>query len=342
MHAFYVIAAAISWGCIGTVLIFDIVFGLRALFHVKREFITELPKGFSPLDYQRVMRAKTNPQRLTHALLVWWAQRGYIRIEGLTRNTVRVWKLKEMPPHEEAEFFDRGTYVREREIFSYVFSNIKPDTGYKDIKLNAPLLSGNSAETINKSFSVGENEGVFGAGHFTLKIVTQALCIIPYFLAIAWGSINDKGSLALYVGLSIFSVIGVLALKYLTPVPAAMRYPFFALWGGAPYAALVTSYVSSVNDPWYFGYAALAFYVLGTFIFILFADYREKENLKDYSMLFNYRNRLFFMHRKAVDKEEYYEVLPFLYTIRLARILKPKFRCERLPDWYQGDRRALL
>lgn len=342
MNAFYVIAAAISWGCIGTVLIFDIVFGLRGFFHVKREHITELPKGFSPLDYQRVMRAKTSPHRLTRALLVWWAQKGYIRIEGLTGATVRVWKLKNMPPHEKAEFYDRGTYVREKEIFDYVFSGVNLNTGFKDINLNRALVGRKSGEAINKSFSIGENEGVFGTGHFLLKIVTQVLCIVPYFLAIAWASMNDKGSQGLYIGLSIFSVIGVLALKYLTVLPAGIRYPFFAIWGGAPYAALFTSFAQNVNDPWYFGYAALIFYAVGTFILILFADYREKENLADYSMLYNYRKRLFFLPKKVAVQEDYYNVLPFLYTIRLAFILKPKFRSEKLPDWYKGNKGALL
>ncbi|MBD5636842.1 MAG: hypothetical protein HDP28_03335 [Clostridia bacterium] len=341
MNAFYVIAAAISWGCIGTVLIFDIVFGFRALFHVKREYVTELPKGFSPLDYQRVMRAKTSPHRLTRALLVWWAQKGYIRIEGRGGSMVRVWKLKNMPSHEEAEFYDRGTYVREREIFNYVFSEVNLNTGFKDINLHKPLVGQKSGEAINKSFSIGENEGVFGTGHFLLKIITQVLCIVPYFLAIAWATYNT-GNTAEYVGFSIFSVIGVLALKYLTPLPAAIRYPFFAIWGGAPYGALVSSYVQNVYDPWYFGYAALALYVVGTFILILFADYREKENLKEYSLLFNYRNHLFFMPKKAVDPEDYYNVLPFLYTIRLAPVLKRKFRSEKLPDWYQGKRGSLL
>ncbi len=341
MNAFYVIAAAISWGCIGIVLIFDFVFGFRALFHVKREMITELPKGFSPLDYQRVMRGKTSPHRLTRALLVWWAQKGYIRIEGGTGSTVRVWKLKNMPPHNKAEFYDRGTYVRECKIFNHVFSDVRLNTGFKDLSLNRPLVSRKSAAAINKSFSIGENEGVFGAGHFILKIVTQALCFVPYFLAVAWGTI-DSSSEGLYIGLSIFSVIGVMALKYCTPIPAAIRYPFFSIWGGAPYFAIVTQYIREVNDPWYFGTAALVFYAVGTFILILFADYREKENLKEYSMLFNYRNYLFFLPKKAAMKESYYDILPFLYTIRLASVLKPKFRSEILPEWYQGKKGALL
>lgn len=342
MNAFYVIAAAISFGCILTVLIFDLAFGLRALYRVKREKVYTLPKGFSPLDYQRIVKGKTRPHRLTRALLTWWAQRGYIKIGGIGHNTVRVWKLKNMPAHDDgAEFFDRGTYVREREIFNHVFSDVALNGGFKDFNLNAPLVSKNNGDRINKAFAIGENEGVFGKGHFILKIVTQVLCIVPYFLAVAWGAYSTENG-ALYVGLSIFSVIGVLALKYFTAVPSAIRYPFFAIWGGVPYVAICAQYFREVEDPWFFGLAALLFYSLGTFVFILFADYREKENLKDYSLLFNFRNYLFFCRRKAVDKNDYYEILPFLHTVALAPLLKGKFRSEALPAWFAGDRGTLL
>lgn len=341
MNAFYVIAAAISWGAIATVLVFDIVFGLRARFRVKKERVTQLSEGFSPLDYQRVMKGKTRPDRMTRALLVWWAQKGYIKIGELSRNTVRVWKLNNMPPHEEARFYDRGTYVREREIFNRVFSGVNLSGGYKDININAPLISRKSAETINKSFAVSENEGVFGAGHFILKIVTQILCFVPYFLAVAWGAYSTQDGV-LYIAGSIFSVIGVLALKYLTAIPAGFRYPFFAIWGGVPYIGIMTQYFREVNDPWYFGVSALLFYSLGTFIFILFADYREKENLKEYSDVYNFRKYLLSVPKKAVDRDAYYEILPMLYAMNLAFLLKGKFRSEKLPPWYSGKKEGLL
>ena len=337
MNAFYVIVAAVSWGCILTVLVFDVVFGLRARFRVKRERVTALPAGFSPLDYQRVMKGKTRPERLTRALLVWWAQKGYIAIKYKTASSVTVRKISDMPPHEEAQFYDRGTYVRERAIFNFVFKDRAP----KQINLNKPLVSRKNAEAINKSFSIGENEGVFGAGHFTLKIITQILCFVPYFLAVAWASYYT-GEIGLYVGVSIFSVIGVLALKYFTVIPPYFRIPFFSLWGGAPYIAIIVTYFQNVYDPWYFGVSALAFYSLGTFFFLLFADYREKENLKEYSDLYNFKHYLLFVNKKAVERENYYEILPLLYAMNLAFLLKRKFRSERLPQWYGGTKRGWL
>ena len=337
MNAFYIIAAAVSWGCILTVLVFDVVFGLRARSRVKRERVTSLPAGFSPLDYQRVMKGKTRPERLTRALLVWWAQRGYIEIKPKSRRIVTVRKISEMPPHEEAQFYDRGTYVREREIFNFVFDGKAP----KEINLNKPLISRKNAEKINKSFSVGENEGVFGAGHFTLKIITQILCFVPYFLAVAWGAVSTEDG-AIYIAISIFSVIGVVALKYFTAVPPQFRIPFFSLWGGVPYIACMVMYFQNVDDPWYFGVSALAFYSLGTFFFLLFADYREKENLKEYSDLYNFKHYLLLVNKKAVERDNYYEILPLLYAMNLAFLLKRKFRSERLPQWYGGTKRGAL
>ena len=331
MNAFYIIAATISWGCILTVLVFDVVFGLRARFRVRRERVTSLPAGFSPLDYQRVMKGKTRPDRLTRALLVWWAQRGYIEIEYKTASIVKVRKINDMPPHEEAQFYDRGTYVREREIFYFVFRDKAP----KQINLNKPLISRKSAEAINKSFSIGENEGVFGTGHFLLKIVTQILCFAPYFLAVSWGAVSSEDGV-IYIALSIFSVIGVVALKYFTAVPPQIRIPFFSLWGGAPYIATMITYFKNIYDPWYFGVSAILFYALGTFFFLLFADYREKENLKEYSDLYNFRQYLLFVNKKAVERDRYYEILPMLYAMNLAFLLKGKFRSEQLPEWYRG------
>ena len=337
MNVFYIIAASLSWGCILTVLVFDVIFGLRARFRVKKERVTSLPAGFSPLDYQRVMKGKTRPERLTCALLVWWAQRGYIEIEYKTESVVTVKKIMDMPPHEEAQFYDRGTYVREREIFQFVFDGKEP----KEINLNKPLITRKNAEQINKSFSIGENEGVFGVGHFILKIVTQILCFVPYFLAVAWGAVSTENG-AIYIAISIFSVIGVLALKYFTAVPPQIRIPFFSLWGGVPYIATIMLYFQDVHDPWYFGVSALAFYALGTFFFLLFADYREKENLEEYSILYNFRNYLLFVHKKAVERENYYEILPMLYAMNLAFLLKRKFRSEQLPHWYRGTKRGWL
>lgn len=95
----YILFAAGAYGCIFTVLVLALIFGPRALRNVKRRKITALPQGLSPLDVQRIFIGKTYPRKLTRALLVWWAQCGYIKIEQISKYKVRVRKLRGMPRH---------------------------------------------------------------------------------------------------------------------------------------------------------------------------------------------------------------------------------------------------
>ena len=76
----YHVAVVAVYACILTICILALVFGLRARVYVKREKVTALPRGFSPLDVQRIFIGKTYPRRLTRALIVHWAQQGYIRV----------------------------------------------------------------------------------------------------------------------------------------------------------------------------------------------------------------------------------------------------------------------
>lgn len=74
----YYVFAGLIYACILAIILLALVFGLRARRNVKHEKVTELAKGFSPLDVQRIFIGKTYPRRLTRALIVHWAQMGYI------------------------------------------------------------------------------------------------------------------------------------------------------------------------------------------------------------------------------------------------------------------------
>ena len=63
---YYAFVAAVC-GIIAVIFAFVLIFGLRAKRNVKREKITRMPDGFSPLDVKRIFIGKTYPQRLTRA-----------------------------------------------------------------------------------------------------------------------------------------------------------------------------------------------------------------------------------------------------------------------------------
>ena len=177
---YYLFAGGV-YACILAILLLALIYGRRARRNVKSEKITCLSAGFSPLDVQRIFIGKTYPRRLTRALIVHWAQMGYIRVEQVSKNVVRLIKLYNPPKHRSADavFLDRGTYVREWKLFDKLFFCGSVQT----VKLNKPLFSREDVKEINESFAVREDDGVYSQKHYTLKVVTFALSIIPFFLS---------------------------------------------------------------------------------------------------------------------------------------------------------------
>ena len=296
----YHVAVVAVYACILTICILALVFGLRARVYVKREKVTALPRGFSPLDVQRIFIGKTYPRRLTRALIVHWAQQGYIRVTYIKGCRVKLTCRRIPPEHngEKAVFFDRGTYVRERDLFKKVF---KRQGAEITVNINRPLIRRKEAKAINDSYAVREDEGVYSSKHYKLKVLTFILSVAPFFIC------------------------GI----YLT---AASAYP-----------AIIFSF-NSVFDPWLLGYNAVGALFIGSFILVRFVDYREKNNLSEYSDLVNFKKYLLFSRAKNLKDIDYYAVLPYLYAFNIKFLVKHKFEEKSLPSWFvcEGKRGSLL
>ena len=178
----YYIFAGLVYACILAILLLALIFGMRARRYVKHEKVTALASGFSPLDVQRIFIGKTYPRRLTRALIVHWAQMGYIRVKHINRTHVTLILLKKPSAHESkwALFFDRGTYVRERDLFNHVFT---PKTREKTVNIYLPLFKWSATRKIKSKYAVREDEGVYSPKHYALKLITFALSVLPFFLA---------------------------------------------------------------------------------------------------------------------------------------------------------------
>ena len=327
--------AAGIYGCVAVILILALIFGLRAKRNVKKEVVTKMPDGFSPLDVQRIFIGKTYPRRLTSALITHWAQMGYIKVKYLSKHTVRVTKIKDMPMHfdKDAVFFDRGTYVRERELFK---AAMKKAAGGKPINIHAPLFKKETVTNISKEFAVREDEGVYSSTHYTLKLVTFALSILPLLLsAVLLGLLVGN-----YMTILLFftALIGLIVLMFVKGMPIIFKAIWCGMWLGASVGGSLAMWIGSgVND--YLGviYVAVILLFVGPIVLIRFVDYREKNNLSDYSDLVNYRK---FLLRAAADElsgDDYYAALPFLHTFNIKWIVGRKFKGLPPPKWYTGD-----
>lgn len=326
--------AAGIYGCVAVILLLALVFGLRAKRNVKKEVVTKMPKGFSPLDVQRIFIGKTYPRRLTSALITHWAQMGYIKVKYLSKHTVRLTKVKDMPMHfeKDAVFFDRGTYVRERELFK---AAMKKAAGGKPINIHMPLVTKETAKNISQMFAAREDEGVYSSTHYTLKVLTFILSILPLLLsAILFGALTGNYMLIM---MFFMAVIGLIVLIFVRGMPIIFKAVWCGMWLGASVGGSLGIWIGSgVND--YLGviYVAAAILFVGPIVLIRFVDYRENINLSDYSDLTNYKKYLL---KASADElgDEYYDALPFLHTFNIKWIVGRRYKGLPPPKWYSDD-----
>lgn len=331
---YYGFAAGI-YGCVAVILILALIFGLRARRNVKKETVTKMPKGFSPLDVQRIFIGKTYPRRLTAALITHWAQMGYIKVKYLSPHTVQLTKKKDMPMHwsDKAVFFDRGTYVRERELFK---AAMKKAAGGKPINIHMPLIGKIKATEISKQFAVREDEGVYSSTHYTLKLITFALSVLPFLLsAVLFGLLTG-----MYVMLITFfmAMIGLIVLIFVKDMPIIFKAVWCGMWLGVSIGWSIAMYIGlGVNDVMGVIYVAVTLLFVGPIVLIRFVDYREKNNLSDYSDLINYRKFLLKAYADELSGDEYYAALPFLHTFNIKWIVGRRFKGLPPPKWYTDD-----
>lgn len=320
------------YGCILAILMLVLIFGLRARRNVKKEKITSLPDGFSPLDVKRIFIGRTYARRLTRALIVHWANRGLITVKYVSKYKVRIHKVKSMPKHdnEKAVFFDRGTYVREYDFFHAACKKFNSGP----IDLRQPLFSKEKETNIRKKYATREDEGVYSAKHFTLKLITILLSLIPSVLCVVWSAVYE-GQFMSIAGVGT-SLIGLFVLMFINDMPKLFK----AVWCGGWLAGSVAFIMAGFSwsfDPLGIIYVATIVLFAGPLFLVRFVDYREKNNLADYSDLINYRK--FFLWSSASDLStvDYYEVLPMLYAFNIKRFVKHKFIKTAPPKWYKDD-----
>lgn len=331
---YYGFAAGI-YACVVAILVLALVFGLRAKRNVKKETVTKMPKGFSPLDVQRIFIGKTYPRRLTSALIIHWAQMGYIKVKYVSKHKVQLTKKKNMPPHysDKAVFFDRGTYVREHELFNEV---MRKAAGGKPINIHLPLVSRLTATGINNDFAMREYVGVYSSLHYTLKIITFALSVLPLLLsAILVGVLTG-----IYIGLLMFfmAMIGLIALIFARGMPIIFKVVWCGMWLGVSIGWSIVMWIDlGINDYLGVNYVAIALLFVGPILLIRFVDYREKINLDDYSDLVNYKKFLLKSGADELSADDYYAALPFLHTFNIKWIVGRRFKGLPPPKWYEGD-----
>lgn len=332
----YYIFAALVYGCVLTLIVLSLYYGRRARRNVKKEKITELKRGYSPLDIQRIFIGKTYPRKLTRALIVHWGNLGYINVKQKGRFRVTITQLKRPPYHddEDAVFIDRGVYVRERDLFDDFMATTRRNKGVVDLR--RPLFTKQTVKKVNSDYAVREDEGVYTAKHYTLKLVGLFLSVLPFLLCAIYGVIYTSNPVLLVlIGTGL---IGLFVLKFVKGMPIVFKLIWCGMWLGASLGGVYGMFAGAIHDPFGTIYLAIAMFFVGSFFLIRFLDFRSKNNLAEYSDIVNYRKFLLFASKDEMAGLEYCEALPFLYAYNIKWLVKHKFkRANRPPKWYSVD-----
>lgn len=302
------------------------------------------PRGLSPIDVlMKYYGHRANTHALFNPLILYWADRGFITIEEDCKRGLKLTKLKNLEPHFTAysDSDNAKNYDVEEKLFKDIFAN--GDVFYS---LAAPESYNDATKNFRKSCNDLRKP--------MRSALTKKLSVASFIMSVAFAVIVtliaalSSGGGPQYL-VMIFPLVGMIAFHAIPndDIGGVIKYPFFAVWGGAPLiAALVMAPPLAA--------AALGVSVLSSAITISLLvdriDIRTEKDLKIYGEIMGFKRFLLDAEKDRIDTlvEEnpnyYYDILPYCYILKITEKLKAKFDHISLdgPSWYLGDLRNRL
>lgn len=316
------------------------------------------PRGFSPIDVLiKYYGFRANTHDLLNAIMLYWADRGFITIEEDCKRGLKLTKLRDLKQarlgltHYDA---DTNTLLAqnfnaEKELFDSIFE--KDDVFYT-------LAAKSSHNAVNRKFVDECKSHATDKKSELSKRLSRAVLVFGVFsilvAVITCASASGGGALYATTPFVVISIIGLRFVPYIIHSEGSdnvtmmyVMYPFFAVWGGAPLSVLLAYTPMYVSIP-------LAFTVLMSAISIIFLsnkiDIREKKELLIYGQINAFKKFLLDVEADRINTlvEEnpnyYYNILPYCYILKITKKMKAKFDHVALdgPSWYLGDLRNTL
>ena len=303
------------------------------------------PRGYSPIDVMiKYYSHRCSPRNVINPLMLYWASRGLITIEEDCKRGLKLTKLKDITPSDEARSVKgkqiKENYKAEKQLFNDLFSD-----GPVLYTLAAPA----SFKNVHKKFTDGCKENA-KKGRTLLTNWLSGLGLMFAVLSLLLVTIINGTTYhdEIYIAM-LFPIIAIILFKAIPNEDALttiIKYPFICVWGGAPFAA-VLSFVTA-ESALLLGIAAACSLV--TVWFSQRIDIRSDRDLEIYGRICAFKQFLIDAEKDQLETliEEnpnyYYDILPFCYVLKITEKLKEKF--DRIttdgPSWYLGELRDTL
>lgn len=341
ISVFVVLALAVSAFAAACVII-----GKRGLRLATRPVEYYPPRGYSPIDVmQKYYGKRAKSGELFNPLMLYWARRGFIKIEEDCKRGLKLTKLKPLQPQKWSGKNPATVknFKFESELFNTIFES--DDMFYTLAAKKAVRKSFD--ETAQKANEQAQTVVAPITKKLHVLSCVAAMAVLAA-AAIATGVITREiSNLAM-----IFVFVGIIASRFfIFGIPDTKFRPlmvlFFTVWAGAPFTLLMYSLPTD-------GRIVIGFTVASAALVMLFLsrmiEIRSSEDREIYGRLRAFKT---FLVQAELDKLEtlveddpdyFFDILPYCYVLHLTRKLKPKFDRITLegPSAYLGSLRDTL
>lgn len=303
------------------------------------------PRGSSPIDVLiKYYGHRANTHALLNPMMLYWAERGFITIEEDGKRGLKLTKLKDVEPPDNALRLTKSqkrNFDAETALFNAFFAEGK--VFY--------TLAAKSSH--NKTVSNFVNDCKSSANLSRSRRAKKCTLIsyiatgISMVLVTLICGLSDGGPEYLMM---IFPIVGVIAFCSIPnegTITTFIKYPFFAVWGGAPAGVALAIYPRTISV---LIACALIASVITLTLIAPRIDIRTPKSAELYGKICAFKT---FLRDAEIDRLEtlveenpnyFFDILPYCYVLKMTDTLKAKFDRISLdgPSWYLGDMRDTL
>jgi len=302
------------------------------------------PRGLSPADVAiEYYGRRMNTHVLFNALMLYWADNGFVKIEDDCRRGLKLTKLKPLEPPQYENAAAR-TYKYEKRLFDEMFKDgdvfytLAAKSGYRKENEKFTEDCAAAAKRVNTALSNRLRTAA-------CALAVAAAAAVTIILALNFSAADRAVFMTM-----IFPIGAVLANKVLPP-RLYMKYPLLIMFAIVPLGALLYTVPVAYSITLC---AAVGAELLTVGLISERIDIRTPSDLELYGRICAFAE---FLTDAEIDKLEtlveedpdyFYGILPYCYILELTDKLRSKFDRIALdgPAWYlvdpSGDLRDVL
>ena len=313
-------------------------FGLALLLFFKRrrkEPLVEVvefkaPSGITPTEAGYINDGKVTGDDIS-ALIVYWASKGYVKLETTSKDNVLITKLSDLPANAKSheKIFFKALFTNREKVNSNSLTSLSPETGLRCVQ---------SVEKDNAKYFDKKSDKYFGL----LSLLTVLTLGINVFKIIRQSSASVALSIVFVAMIIIFAFsIMILPETYKTRdkltkgkfTPLLIANLLFVFAPLIVIAVLMETYVDPFMSRFYF----LLIPLLLTLIYPFLEQYTT-QGKKILGELRGLKNFILVAEKDRIqmlvedNPTIFYEILPYAYVLGVSKVYMDKFKDVKIGE----------